>query len=198
MLAPAAFCQQDAPPELKDYKPLTAGGKFRVAEQDSFGYGSFALAAAFAGVSQVGRFDPSFGQGVKGYGHYFATGYADLAIGNFMAEGVFPTLLHQDPRYFRRGHGSDWSRFRYSASQVFLTHGDSGQTQFNYSEVAGAASAAAISMAYYPDNRNAGDAIARFSLQIGVDMASNLFKEFAPDIRRKLSRKHRQTQAAPQ
>jgi hypothetical protein len=66
---------------------------------------------------------------------------------------------------------------------------DSGGTQFNYSEVLGNATAVAISNSYYSDNRTAHDAVAKLGMQIGVDTASNILKEFWPDIERKLHRK---------
>jgi hypothetical protein len=179
---------------LAKYTPLTAGQKFKIAAQDSFDRGTFALAALFAGEGQVRNSDPSFGQGVKGYARYFGTSYVDFAVGDYMTEAVYPTLLHQDPRYFRRGKGSIASRFAYSAGQIFFTHGDSGRTQFNFSEIAGNATAVAVSMAYYPDNRNVRDAVSGLGVQLGVDMTSNLLKEFAPDITRKFSRKHRKSE----
>jgi len=39
-----------------------------------------------------------------------ATSFADFAIGDYMTEAIYPSLLHQDPRYFRRGTGTGWSR----------------------------------------------------------------------------------------
>ncbi|MCU1263663.1 MAG: hypothetical protein JWO80_6548 [Bryobacterales bacterium] len=177
-------------PELKQYKPLTTAQKFTIARQDTFDRGTFALAALFAGESQLSNSDPSFGQGVKGYAHYYVTSYADWAIGNYMTEAVLPTVLHQDPRYFRRGVGSGWSRLGYAVAQIFWTHTDSGGRQFNFSEIGGNATATAISMAYYPDNRDVGDAVSKFGVQIGVDMTSNILKEFWPDVSRKFSRKH--------
>jgi hypothetical protein len=109
-----------------------------------------------------------------------------------MTEAIYPTILHQDPRYFRRGIGSKWSRLRYSVGQIFWTHTDSDRTQFNYSEILGNSTAVALSTAYYPNNRNVTDATRKLGMQIGVDMASNILKEFWPDLSRKFSRKHRQ------
>jgi hypothetical protein len=134
--------------------------------------------------------EPSFGQGGAGYGRYFATSYADYVIGDYMTEGIFPTLLHQDPRYFRKGKGSGWSRLGYSAGQIFITHGDNAKVQVNYSELLGNSTAVAISTSYYPGSRDASDAVSKLGTQLGVDMASNILKEFFPDIARKFSRKH--------
>jgi hypothetical protein len=90
------------------------------------------------------------------------------------------------------GIGSGWSRLGYSVGQIFWTHTDSDRTQFNYSEILGNSTAVAISYAYSPDNRNVTDATTKLGLQIGVDMASNVLKEFWPDVSRRFSRKHRQ------
>lgn len=167
-------------PSTRDYKPITTKEKFRIASQDTFDRGTFALAALFAGEGQLSNSNPSFGQGVKGYAHYWATAYADFAVGDVMTEGIYPTLFHQDPRYFRLGHGSGWSRLGHAAGQVFWTHKDSGDMQFNYSEIAGNATAVAISMSYYPENRRASDALSKLGSQIAVDMAANIVKEFWP------------------
>ncbi|HXJ37965.1 MAG TPA: hypothetical protein VNH18_01735, partial [Bryobacteraceae bacterium] len=136
-------------PGLDNFKPLTASQKFRVASEDAFDRGTVVLAGLFAGEAQLNNSNRSFGQGAAGYGRYFGTAYADFVIGDYMSEAVFPTLLHQDPRYFRRGKGTGWSRLGYAAGQVFLTHGDSGRVQFNYSEIVGNSVAVAISNAYY-------------------------------------------------
>lgn len=177
-------------PSLVNYKPLSASEKFKIATQDSFDRGTVIMAAAFAGQGQLSRSQPSFGQGVEGYAHYFATAYGDLVIGDYMTEAIFPVLLHQDPRYFRRGTGSVRSRIFYAVGQIFWTHTDSGGTMFNFSEIGGNAAAAAIGNAYYPDNRTAADSAQRWGTQIGVDMAGNILKEFWPDIYDKLSKKH--------
>ncbi len=165
--------------------------KFKIATEDSFDRGTAALAVLFAGEAQLTNATPAFGQGVKGYARYLGTSYADFVIGDMMTEAIYPVILHQDPRYFRRGTGSVWSRLGSAAGQIFWTHTDSDHTQFNFSEIIGNSTAVAISIAYYPDNRTATNAVSKLGVQLGVDMASNILKEFWPDINRKFSRKHR-------
>jgi hypothetical protein len=178
-------------PSLTEYKPLTPREKFRIATLDSFDRGTVALGVLFGAEAQLTASNPSFGQGVRGYAHYFGTAYADYMIGDYMTEAVFPTVFHQDPRYFRRGMGSGWSRLGYATGQIFKTHGDSGHTQFNFSEIAGNSAAVAISMAYYPENRSVTDGLSKLGSQLGVDLASNVLKEFWPDLERTFSRKHK-------
>ena len=176
-------------PCLQDYKPLTSRAKYKIAAQDAFDRGTVVLALAFGGESQLSNSNPSFGHGPSAFARYAATSYADFVIGDFMTEGIFPSLLHQDPRYFRRGQGKLLSRLGYSTGQIFWTHNDSGKTAVNYSELLGNSSAVAISNAYYVEGRDAKDAGVKLATQLGVDAASNVLKEFWPDILRKFSRK---------
>lgn len=168
---------------------LTRREKFVIASKDSFDYPLVALGGAFAALGQLTNADPSFGQGMKGFGHRLATNYADQAMGNMFTEGFFPVMLHEDPRYFRLGTGSKWHRTAYAFTRVFVTHKDSGGTRFNYSEWLGNAATVAISNAYYPDNRNATDNAAKLLEQVGTDAVSQVLKEFWPDIRHKLFHK---------
>jgi hypothetical protein len=180
-------------PSLTNYRPLTVREKFHVAAQDSWDRGTLALAALFGAENQLTNSNRAFGQGVAGFGRYWGASYGDFVVGNYMTEAVFPSLLHQDPRYFRRGTGGAWSRLGYSIGQTFWTHNDSGHTQFNYSEWLGNSASVAISNAYYADNRNAKDNISQLGVQIGVDTAVNILKEFYPDIVRRLKRKRQPT-----
>lgn len=61
---------------------------------------------------------------------------------------------------------------------------------FNFSEIFGNSAAVAISNIYYKDNRTAHDAVSSLALQVGVDMATNIMKEFWPDFEHKFRRKH--------
>jgi hypothetical protein len=119
------------------YEPIIPKEKFKIASEDAFDRGTVALAVLFAGEAQLTNSTPAFGQGVKGYAQYLGTAYGDLVIGDMMTEAIFPVMLHQDPRYFRRGTGTVWSRLGSAAGQIFWTRTDSGNTQFNYSEIIG-------------------------------------------------------------
>jgi hypothetical protein len=124
---------------------------------------------------------PAFGQGV---GRYLATAYADFVIGDMMTEAIYPVPVRQDPRYFRRGTGAVLRRLASASGQIFWTHA-------SFSETIGDSAAVAISNAYYPDNRTTANAVSKFGVQLGVDLAANILKEFWPDINRKFSRRSR-------
>jgi hypothetical protein len=171
------------------YTPVSAREKFHIASQDAFDRGTVGLAVLFGGESFLTNANPSFGHGVKGFVQYAGASYADYAIGDFMTEAIFPTILHQDPRYFRRGTGSFLSRLGYTIGQSVITHDDSGRMDFNYSEILGNSASVAISQLYYKDNRTAHDAAKSLAVQLAVDASSNVLKEFWPDVSRKFRRK---------
>ncbi len=183
--------RQASTPALSEYKPLTVEEKFKLAFRESTDPGTFFLAAAIGGMAQAESKHPSFGQEFRGYTQYASTKYADYVISDFLREGIFPAMLHQDPRYFRRGTGSGWSRLGYAASQVFWTRSDNGRMGINYSQILGGGAAIAISASYYPENRGLRCAANSFETQIGAHIASNVAKEFWPDLQRMFVRKHR-------
>jgi hypothetical protein len=172
------------------FQPLTAGQKFHIAMKDSFDWPGYLVGGGFAALYQMENANPTFGQGVKGYALRYTTAYADQVIGNMMTEAIIPSLLHEDPRYFRLGTGSGWHRFAYSSTRIFVTHTDSGGQRFNTSEVLGNGITAAIGNAYYPGSRSFFDTTQRLYMQLATDAFSNVLKEFWPDMKRKWFNKH--------
>jgi len=173
------------------FVPITARRKFYIASKDSFDYPVYLTSAVFAGLYQVENSNPSFGQGVKGYAKRLASSYGDQAVGNLMTEAIFPSLLQEDPRYFRlgSGRGTTWHRVGYAVTRVFVVRTDKGKWDFNYSEWLGNTTTVAISNLYYPDTRTAADNAQKLCIQVGTDAFSQVMKEFWPDIKRKLSKK---------
>ena len=175
---------------------LTTGGKFKVSLQVAFDPYEFAIVGVVAAVNQAQRDNPQgqnawSGQGFTGYGKTYAVDFANQAIGIVITEAVFPSLLRQDPRYFQRGRGGFLRRFVYAGSRIFVARGDSGGTQFNYSEFAGNATAAALSNLYEPaSTRTLPNGLRTWETLIAIDAFGFEAKEFWPDLRRKLSHQH--------
>jgi hypothetical protein len=168
---------------------LTPHQKLAIASKDSFDYPLILLGGAYAGLTQLAKSDPSFGQGLKGYAHRLLTNSSDQALGNIFAEGLFPVMLHEDPRYFRLGTGGTRHRATYALTRVFVTHNDGGAARFNFSEWMGNATAVAISNAYYPDDRTFSANGTKLLEQVGTDALGQVLKEFWPDIKNKLFHK---------
>jgi hypothetical protein len=185
------FPNHNTSPCLSPYVPIGTREKFKVASEDAFDPGAIALAALTGGAAQLFNSNRPFGQEASGYSRYFGAAYANHVIGDFLTEGLYPSLFHQDPRYFRKGSGSPAGpRVRYAISRVFRTQTDAGGAASNYSRVLGASSTVAISSLYYANHRDARASVIGLGAQLGGAMAANVLKEFWPDILRKISRKH--------
>ena len=167
------------------FSPITIKQKFTIARKDTLDYPSYILAGAFSGLSQLDNSNASFGQGAKGFARRYASAVADQDLGNFMTEAIMPSFLHEDPRYFRKVHGSVKGRLLYAATRVLVTRTDAGKWRFNTSEFLGNGTVAAIGNLYYPDDRNFKGTMQRMSTQIGTDAISGVLKEFWPDLKRK-------------
>ena len=151
-----------------------------------------------AAISQATNGSLAFGQGWEAYAKRYGTTAGDSMVENFMVGAVFPSILRQDPRYYQSGQGSFFRRIGYSGSRIFVTHTDSGRAQFNYSEIFGAATAAAISSYTYhprsayistPSNphmfvaseRTFSNVGSTWATQVGLDTITIVVKEFWPD-----------------
>jgi hypothetical protein len=177
--------------ETAIYVPITSRQKLTIATKDTIDYPLFLLGAGLGGIAQLADEHPLFGQGLKGYAHRYWTSYADQAIGNYMTEGILPILFHEDPRYFRRGHGPKLGRTAYAATRIFVTRTDSGGTTFNFAEVVGNSIAAAAGNAYYPGETHLWDNVSRLGQDLATDAISQILKEFWPDIKRRYFVRHK-------
>lgn len=161
--------------------------KFLTATDDSFDYSSVFIPAALAGVNLGTDAYPEFGHGVEAYGQYFWRSVVDQTTENYLVGFVVPVIAHQDTRYYTLGHGGLLKRTGYALSRAVVTRSDHAREEFNVSEVLGAGSSAAISTAYYPaSSRTFGNVGTAWALDIGIDGASMVAKEFWPDINRRL------------
>ncbi len=171
--------------------PLTREKKFKLTAEDDLDPVEFGFVGLAAGVNQATNAYPNFGQGLKGYGKRYALELADNTIENFMTQAIFPAALHQDPRYYQLAKGGFIHRFAYSASRIVVTRSDSGNAQFNFSEIFGAAMSEAVSDSYHPGPRTLGATMDVWVTQIAWDAAGFEMKEFWPDLHHYLThRKH--------
>jgi hypothetical protein len=150
---------------------------------------TFVFTSITSGIEQATNEKESYGQGALGYAKRYGADFTDGFTNELFVTGVFPTLLHEDPRYYRLGHGSGWRRTLYAVTRILITHSDSGHLRFNSSEFLGNITSGALSMTYYPQNeRNVSGVFTRMSVEIGYDSLFNVLKEFYPDLKRKFSK----------
>lgn len=186
--------------------PMPVKDKFKVVALSTFDPVNFAWWGLLSGISQGENSEPAYGQGWVAYAKRYGTTAGDSTVENFMVGAVFPSVLHQDPRFYESSDGGFWRRSWYAGTRIFVTRGDSGHKQFNFSEIFGSAFAAAISTYTYhpkstylsvptnphmfvPSDRTLLNTTSVWGTQIGLDTITYEVKEFWPDIRRLLNHK---------
>ncbi|MGH9325361.1 MAG: carboxypeptidase-like regulatory domain-containing protein [Terriglobia bacterium] len=159
--------------------PLDTKQKFSLATRDIFDPVSLIGVAASAGIEQANNSFAGYGQGAAGYGRRFGAALGDVLIGGFVSAAVFPSIFHQDPRYFYQGSGSFKSRLVHALSYAVIARSDTGRTMPDYSDLLGDLTAGAISNLYYPPaNRGAGLLFTNFGTGIAARAADNVVIEF--------------------
>jgi len=149
--------------------PLTSKLKFQLAAKVAFDPVTLVGVGMFAAANQAGD-RPNYTQGARGYAERYGAVYADGVTDIMIGGAILPSLLHQDPRYFYQGTGTNKSRVLHSLASSFVCKGDNGRWEPNYSTVGGDLAAAALSNAYYPaSNRGVGLFLSNFFIDTGSE-----------------------------
>ena len=167
---------------------MSAGEKFKAVTRSSFDPAQFAWYGLLSGISQAENSEPGYGQGAQGYAKRYGAAFGDGVIEGYMVGAAMPSLFRQDPRYFQSGKGGFWRRTGYAVSRIIITRGDSGNNQFNVSEILGSGLGAGISTySYHPHaDKTLSNTANVWGTQMSYDVLSFFVKEFWPDIRRKI------------
>ncbi len=179
--------------------PLSGGQKWRLALHSAID--PFYIGWAFTiggGWSELVDSNRGYGWGDAGYFKRVGANYADNVNGALIGNALLPQLLHQDPRYFRKGSGPIFKRFLYAAGSTVICRGDDGRRQANVSNVLGNFVSGAISNAYYPKQERG----AVLTVENGVSVTlfgalGGQVLEFGPDLQRLLVRNKHQPTPAP-
>jgi hypothetical protein len=160
--------------------PLTRKQKFKLALVISRDPVTYFTTGVNAGIEQWQGDFAGYGQGFSGFAQRYAATYGDRLSSTFLGAALLPSILHQDPRYFYRGHGHIIVRALYAISTVAVCKGDNGRWQPNYSNVLGNLGAAGISSLYYPksDEHSVQVTVTNTLLGVAEGAFGTLFQEF--------------------
>jgi hypothetical protein len=174
----------DATPETPPLTPRQKWIFFLDETKDPFNIFSEALSA---GLSQADNQTPKYGEGYGAYAKRFGAAVGDFGSQNLFSDAVLACLLHQDPRYFRKG--PQWKilpRVAYSLSRIAVARQDSGRNTFDASGVFGMMLGIGASNLYYPSASRTGTVMAT---RVGTSLfgwgIGNVAAEFWPDIHQK-------------
>ena len=175
-----------------DAVALSPSEKFRLQFRASIDPYTFAIASIVAGLGEANGENSGFGWGPGGYGKRVAAAYGDNIIGNTLGNALLPSILHQDPRYYRLGHGTVAHRFLYAFATTFICkHDNTHKWEPNYSNVLGNMIAGEISQYYTPggDPGKVGSVIETGLTVTFEGSFGGELQEFWPDISRKFFHK---------
>lgn len=145
--------------------------------------------AVGAAWSQWRNHHEEWGQGGGGFSARFGSIYGRRIVKHSVDLGV--ASLHGELLGYTRCERSGfWARTGHAVKSTFFRPTGSGGTTFALGRVAGAYGSGFAPMLWYPDSRDgAGQALARGSICLGFDVGKTVFREFWPDIKRRISGK---------
>jgi len=172
--------------------PLTIPEKYILSFHQAFDVSAHIGNAFQAGLQQATNSQPHYGEGWNAYGKRFAASEGDQISGSLLIYGVLPSLLHEDPRYFRQGRGSTLARVWYAVNRTFVTRRDDGSSGFNNSEIFGQLISCGISTSYYPQqDRSVSRVFSNWGINLGGNSVYNVLSEYYLDMKRALFQRYR-------
>jgi hypothetical protein len=163
---------------------------------DPYNLGYTAFSAALA---QASNDQPGYGQGVAGYCKRLGSGLADETSAGFFTTFLFPSALHQDPRYFRQGSGPFLQRLMHAVIRPLVTRKDSGGRTFNWAGLLGSTAASGLSNAYYPAaDRGVETTFTRVGWGVPFSVIDHVIDEFGADLERRFLEKKPALAPVPQ
>jgi hypothetical protein len=166
---------------------LSTSQKFKLAANNSVALSTIAAAALGSGGNQALNVPAGYGQGMSGYGKRFGSAMARSTSNQFFGTFLLASALHQDPRFFVQDKLTFSGSVKYSISRVFLTRGDDGGQQVNWSGLVAPLGAEALASTYLPPgDRAAGDVLSRYGYDLLWKAAGNLAKQYWPKINKQL------------
>ena len=171
----------------RNVAPLTVKQKFRLFAKETFDPFTFASSAAGAALSQIDNDNPKYGHGAGPYAERFGAAMADITTQNFFSDAVLASLLHEDPRYFRRGpEFGVWYRVGYALSRVVVTRTDAGNEQIQFfGNARNGHGHRALERLLSRQQRQRRGSGHRFGTSLLATALGNLLPEFWPDVHEK-------------
>jgi hypothetical protein len=164
-----------------DAAPLNTRQKFKLTMRSLIDPTAFLSVAITAGAEQYEDTFPSWGNSdAASYGKRYAAGYGDELLTRGFSYAIYPSIFHQDPRYFYLGPTSSTrKRVLHAIEAGIITRGDNGKNEFNYSYLLGAASGGALSSVYHPASDGPGK-LAGLNVGVGIGgkAIQGLIREF--------------------
>ncbi|HEX3878773.1 MAG TPA: hypothetical protein VHW24_17415 [Bryobacteraceae bacterium] len=180
----------DTPPAEQNYTAMT--GSQRWTDFVSGSVASPVVAARVllsAGISHVNREPVSWGMGPRGYFERVGSHYLRTITAGGIHDGLAAALGH-DTRYYRQPAKTGWQRTRHAFRRTFFTRDREGAEVLDISNLTSIYATPLIGSSWHPRHENLlMQGAHQGSIRLSMEMATNLAREFGPDVKRRLLRK---------
>jgi hypothetical protein len=163
--------------------PLTWQQKGYLALHDVTDPGNLATIVGISAIATAVDPDSAYGPGLKGWGKNAGVSLLQDATAEFFGTFAVPSIVHQDPRYYRMPDAPFKKRLIYSISRTVISRHDDGSSMPNYGTLLEYPINAEISNLYVPGIESDGASTAkRILIGYSLDPVNNLLAEFLPDV----------------
>jgi hypothetical protein len=164
-------------------RPLTPSDKGWLAARNFLDPFSLVAITGEAGISVAADSHSAYGPGMPGFGRSVGVGVTEDMTGEFFGTFLIPSLVHQDPHYYRLEHAPIHRRICHAVAEVFWTRSDNGKGMPNYANLAGFAFDDAVANLYVPGREtNLGASADRYAIDLATAPVGNFVNEFLPDL----------------
>lgn len=168
--------------------PLTSKQKGYLALHNLTTPANLLTIVALSGFTIAVDSDSAYGPGLKGFGKNTGVSLLQDTTGEFFGAFLIPSLVHQDPRYFRMPKASIPRRLGHALARTFVANSDEGKLMPNYANLFTYPINAELSNLYVPGiHSDASSTMARIATGLATDPANNLITEFLPDVAKHIS-----------
>ncbi len=183
------FVPSKSLPNAPSYKPLTSREKFDGWARHTYSADMLLGTVLDTLTLQATGAYRDYGGGMQGFSKRYGTQLLSNEAGSLFGRWLFPTILHQDPRYFPSHKTNIFDRMAYAASRAVITRSDNGGNVFNSSLLLTLLVTSALNNGYKPNYDESFQAtMANTFAGLGATAQINLLNEFWPDIQHLFSR----------
>jgi hypothetical protein len=183
-------------PDAPSYTPLTSREKFEGWAHHTYSADMLMGTVFDTLILQATGAYRDYGGGMEGFTKRYGTQLLSNEAGSLFGRWLFPTILHQDPRYYPSRQTNIFDRMAYAVSRTVITRSDNGNNVFNSSLLLTLLFTSALANGYKPNYDESLQAtMANTFAGLGATAQVNLLNEFWPDLQH-LFTHHQPTKSA--
>lgn len=185
MMAMARNFVPSAPlPDAPSYTPMTSQEKFDGWAHHTYSADMLMGTVFDTLILQATGAYRDYGGGMQGFTKRYGTQLLSNEAGSLFGRWLFPTILHQDTRYYPSKQTNVFDRMAYAASRAVITRSDDGRNVFNSSLLLTLLVTSALNNGYKPNYDESFQAtMANTFAGLGGAAQMNLLNEFWPDLK---------------